>query len=79
MGPEKERELMKAKRRKKAPQEHNQIRPLAQHQEGKLPADSGVGDYHDDWCRFWEGGLCDCKPRYPVDPDGPEVKVGGSS
>lgn len=56
---------MKAKRRKKAPQEHTYLmRLLDLHQEGKIPAGSWhhVDVYHDDWCGIYRGDFCDCNP-----------------
>lgn len=48
------------------PRRHNYYRKLLQlFAEGKLPR-VGVEEvdiYHDDWCRIYRGGYCNCDPE----------------
>ena len=53
------------------PRKHNYYRKLIKLvEEGKLPP-GYVGEvdvYHDDWCRIYRGGYCNCDPEIKLRP-----------
>jgi hypothetical protein len=53
------------------PLKHNCYKKLLKlFNEDKLPRSclSGVDIYHDDWCRIYRGGYCNCDPDIVVRP-----------
>lgn len=48
------------------PRKHNYYQKLMKLlEEGKVPRGciSGVDVYHDNWCRIYHGGYCNCEPE----------------
>jgi hypothetical protein len=53
------------------PRKHNYYRKVMELVErGELPPDrvSEVDVYHDDWCRIYHGGYCNCNPEVRLRP-----------
>ena len=58
------------------PTKHNYYKKLIKlHERGQIPAASlcDVDIYHDDWCRVYTGGYCNCDPEIELHP----LAVGG--
>jgi hypothetical protein len=48
------------------PRKHNYYRKLLKlYEQGKVPRGrlADVDIYHDDWCRIYRGGYCNCDPE----------------
>jgi hypothetical protein len=53
------------------PRKHNYYRKLMKLVEnGTIPPDrlTEADVYHDDWCRIYRGGYCNCEPEIRVRP-----------
>ena len=53
------------------PLKHNYYKKLiGLNEEGKMPRGClyGVDVYHDDWCRIYRGGYCNCDPDIIIWP-----------
>ena len=62
------------------PAKHNYYKKLMQlYGQGKIPTTSltEVDIYHDDWCKVYKGGYCNCDPDIKLRPQ-PDSNGGGN-
>jgi hypothetical protein len=63
-----------------APHKHNYYRKLMELvEQGKIPPGrlTDVQVCHDDWCRIYQGGYCNCDPEIKLIPPPERFKCGG--